>query len=437
MSDNVLYLLMGALVAAVGLYFWTQKEKQKKEGHRPTIAGTAKSTYDGIKEKLKVHNTESDPELSLVNADQDTQSRANVQAQPQVAPVEPVVAASSVESQAVQMPTATPKVEPTEEVKPVTAPVQKPIVQQTAPQKPVINQGRLDFANTQHTDDEEEKAVEERPIVTPKFPKEGKLNYEFDDLTESVGLIQSSRPIEGKKMLAMASNLRKLELPIRIYVKSVENKRWYEPREEGSYNEMAVVLLLATRQTCVNEMIASRFVIAMEQVGIALDADSDSEPISEIVSRARRLFEAVQRLDVQLSVVLKGREAISAHRLNEAAVASGFTQLNPTRYFLGEIKQIGQAVIFLRANEFDANELNLMLDAPLASPNNKPLHVLFSVANDLCCRLDLEIFDPKGQPINSASAQTINEQLNKYYEQMRKAEIEPGSPRARLLFSRD
>ena len=263
------------------------------------------------------------------------------------------------------------------------------------------------------------------------------VNYEFDDLTQSVGMIHLLNPLPGQAMVDMAANLKKLNLPIEIYVRSTDTKRWYKPRPEGTYNEMAVVLLLATRKSCINEMDASRFCVAIQQAGIALDADSDSEPAQEIVNRAKRLYNAITNLDVQLSIILASRNVIPTQELSEAALMAGFTQLNPTRYFLGNARQIGEATIFLRVTDYDRHQLALVLDAPLAIPNSKPLHRLFSVANDLCCRLTLEMQDTNGQPINSEAAQTIHNQLSKYYQQMIRAEIQPGSARARTLFSRD
>ena len=121
----------------------------------------------------------------------------------------------------------------------------------------------------------------------------------------------------------------------------------------------------------------------------------------------------------------------------EAARLAGFTLLNPMRYFLGTVQDISNATIFLTQDQFDRRYLTLSLDAPLARPNSRPLHKLFSVSNDLCARLHLQMQDATDAPINTEAAQAINKQLELYYKQMIQAEIEPGSPRARILFTRD
>ena len=197
------------------------------------------------------------------------------------------------------------------------------------------------------------------------------------------------------------------------------------------------MLLLANRQGCINEMDASRFLSVVQQNGIALEADTDMEASHEIVARAQKLYRNVLRLDVQLNFVMASKEPLNPNDVAEAARLAGFTQLNPMRYFLGSVKHIAEATIFLTQDDFDRKYLTIALDAPLAQPDSNPLRTLFSVANDLCARLNLQLQDSRDRPINTESAQSINSQLKKYYDEMYAADIEPGSARARVLFTRD
>ena len=170
---------------------------------------------------------------------------------------------------------------------------------------------------------------------------------------------------------------------------------------------------------------------------ITLEADTDMEASHEIVARAQKLYRNVLRLDVQLNFVMASKEPLNPNDVAEAARLAGFTQLNPMRYFLGSVKHIAEATIFLTQDDFDRKYLTIALDAPLAQPDSNPLRTLFSVANDLCARLNLQLQDSRDRPINTESAQSINSQLKKYYDEMYAADIEPGSARARVLFTRD
>lgn len=467
MNDMVLFLLIVAALIFVGLFIWSRMEKKRSEGQNVSLSQESKDIYGKLRSVIPSKST-SAPQVSLIHSDEakpetvtavettnvPTQSASENTTQPvkEVSTQEQsgfvVEAVSDVEEKKAE--------KPAEVVKPV-ADEKIPsfndfIATQTSDDEPKTSESQtIDFnkpeASKQAAFDlaepvkeEKKPANEPEEVVLPQkaeFPKEGMVNYEFDDLTQSVGMIHLLNPLPGQAMVDMAANLKKLNLPIEIYVRSTDTKRWYKPRPEGTYNEMAVVLLLATRKSCINEMDASRFCVAIQQAGIALDADSDSEPAQEIVNRAKRLYNAITNLDVQLSIILASRNVIPTQELSEAALMAGFTQLNPTRYFLGNARQVGEATIFLRVTDYDRHQLALVLDAPLAIPNTKPLHRLFSVANDLCCRLTLEMQDTNGQPINSEAAQAIHNQLSKYYQQMIRAEIQPGSARARTLFSRD
>lgn len=481
MNDMVLFLVVAAALIFVGLFVWSRMEAKKSEGQNISLTQEPNTMYQKLRSvmpskgsdaaSVTLVHTEEQPvaEQVQVAANVQTTQEYKVQEQPPKVVVQPTAvpekrSEATQESKQPETPIAavveekvnTPEkeVEKVEEKKPTEAfptflngftQKQTADNELVKPIEPVSNAKEKTspvFDLVEEPSEPAQAPAKKEPEellvpVKPTFPKEGMLNFEFDDLTESVGMIQAMTPLTGSQMLDMAKNLRKLNLPIRIYVRSIDNKRWYEPRAEGSYNEMAIVLLLATRQSYINEMDASRFAVAIQQAGIALDADSDTEPAQEIERRAKRLYDAITSLDVQLSIVLSCREVIPTQELSEAARLAGFTQLNPTRFFLGNAKQIGEATIFLRVADYDRHQLTLVLDAPLATPNSKPLHQLFSVANDLSCRLGLEMQDTCGQPINSEAAQAIHNQLSKYYQQMARAEIQPGSPRSRILFSRE
>ncbi|MBO7173283.1 MAG: hypothetical protein J6V64_03000 [Burkholderiaceae bacterium] len=436
MNDIVLILVAIAAIVLVGLFVWNHTQTNKGEkAQAPGLSKVStKKLYDNIQSMIKPQSqpTEANARIGLVDEKQEKLQEAVVMTAPEVKEevVQPAPAQAPVEEKPVE-----PVVQKPESVAPVVqfaAPKAEPVAKPVEAPKP--EQEVLPFVAM---NDDEEKEDEEVVAPTPVIPKEGLKTFEVDPLMETVGMIHATKPILGSLMLEMANNLKKLGLPIRVYVRRADNKRWYAPSNEGMYTEMAVVLLLANRLMVIDEMDASRFAMGIQQVGIALEADSESESTMSIMERARELHENVKRLDVQLSVVLSARSAVKSTAVNEAARLAGFTQLNSTRYVFGSAKQIGEATIFLRHDEFDVRYLYLLLDAPLAVPNNKPLHQFFSVANDLCSRLDMELQDSKGTPINTAAAQMIFRQLADYYSQMQAAKIEPGSQQARVLFTRE
>lgn len=435
MNETVLFLIIGAAVILVGLFLWSRMEAKKDGDGRVELLNESKKMYEKVAGiKSPVHERS---RVSLVNMAGNVDEKSN---EPFVveevsdalqdvnAPAQTeVIAEPATQAQATPVPPATTPVAPAAPVAP-TAPVQA---------APEPKQERLDFVG--RNDPESEPVAEEQPEpIIPVVPKEGVLHFRFDPLTETVATIQASRPFKSDRCREMIALLNKTGLGLRIYAKRSDNKRWYEVIVgEHQYTEISAVMLLANRSMCVSEMDASRLAMAVQQVAIALEADCETEAAQEIVARARRLFEAIRSFDVQLSFTLASSQPLSPVTVAEAARLAGFTQLNAMRYFYGTVKHLGDATLYLTQDDTDRHYLMLSLDAPLMNPGNRPLHQLFSVANDLSARLGLQLQDSRGMAISTEAVQSINKQLQAYYDQMKQANIEPGSPRARLLFARD
>lgn len=426
MNETVLFLIIGAAVILVGLFLWSRMEAKKDGDGRVELLNESKKMYEkmaGIKSPIHERSR-----VSLVNMAGSIEEKTE---EPFVVEeVGEAPAEQNVVAQTVTIAETAPQIKPEPSPQPV-APV--------APVQPVPEpkQERLDFVGRNDPEPEPVAEVQPEPII-PVVPKEGVLHFRFDPLTETVATIQASRPFKSDRCREMMALLTKTGLGLRIYAKRSDNKRWYEVIVgEHQYTEISAVMLLANRSMCVSEMDASRLAMAVQQVAIALEADCETEAAQEIVARARRLFEAIRSFDVQLSFTLASSQPLSPVTVAEAARLAGFTQLNAMRYFYGTVKHLGDATLYLTQDETDRHYLMLSLDAPLMNPGNRPLHQLFSVANDLSARLGLQLQDSRGMPINTEAVQSINKQLQLYYDQMKQANIEPGSPRARLLFARD
>ena len=439
MNETVLFLVIGAAVILVGLFLWSRMEAKKNSEGAVGLSRESKESIYGengkfnrpkILQRTPVEQQDMS-DLGVDSLQEDSPFEVTDISEPKTTQAAGVSLKPSVQSTGSVQPEAV-KPEPDQAVVTPAAEPVKPVQKQPEPKQEELFTASFDKSEEEMARQEEEAA----PVVNA-LPKEGVANFQYDRVTETVALIQCTKAVDGTKMMEMVANLQKLGLPLRIYVRRADNKRWYQPSPAGRYSDLAVVLLLANRQGCINEMDASRFLSVVQQNGIALEADTDMEASHEIVARAQKLYRNVLRLDVQLNFVMASKEPLNPNDVAEAARLAGFTQLNPMRYFLGSVKHIAEATIFLTQDDFDRKYLTIALDAPLAQPDSNPLRTLFSVANDLCARLNLQLQDSRDRPINTESAQSINSQLKKYYDEMYAADIEPGSARARVLFTRD
>ena len=235
MNETVLFLVIGAAVILVGLFLWSRMEAKKNDQSK---VGLSKESRDEIYQRmtqirppmrennqkdlvsqLKGDEALSESSFDVVDVkDHDVPAASEIQLKPAQNQT-PVSNAAAVVTPMVS--TAAPKASAKEESPKDTHEATQESLNFDSPAKPA----------------EELKPTEkdkEDPVVAPTaFPKEGLARFKYDEVTETVGMVQSVRPIEGAKMMEMVATLQKLGLALRIYVRRVDNKRWYQPSAVG------------------------------------------------------------------------------------------------------------------------------------------------------------------------------------------------------------
>ena len=217
MNDIVLILVVIAALVLVGLFVWNRMETNKGEkGAKPGLGSmNTENIYGRLTDLVKPKTpAEEKPAVPLV-AEESTPARAE--------PV--VVTAPEPEQKPEVAPVTVPEVKVEPKIEVPAEPVHKPeVVQIIPPVKPVEpvkpEQEVLPFSVM--TDDEEKEEAEEPVTPKPFIPKEGLKQFDVDPLMETVGMIHATKPILGSLMLEMANNLKKLGLPIRVYVRRAE-----------------------------------------------------------------------------------------------------------------------------------------------------------------------------------------------------------------------
>ena len=87
------------------------------------------------------------------------------------------------------------------------------------------------------------------------------------------------------------------------------------------------------------------------------------------------------------------------------------------------------------AASFPAQRLTFTLDVPASTANPPPLSMLFAAAHQLAARLNARVVDDNGRVVESGAQSAIEAELEKLVGDMRAAGIEPGSVRARRLYT--
>ncbi|MEG2153952.1 MAG: hypothetical protein RRY41_03175 [Burkholderiaceae bacterium] len=256
-----------------------------------------------------------------------------------------------------------------------------------------------------------------------------------DPLLDFAFELRCSHPIDGVAALAAAAQLARLQLPLpaHLAVWDARVQQWSAPDRFGFYSEMLVALQMADRRGALTEIDASRFLAAVQQIALELEADFDPPDVPRLLEQAAALDATVAKFDVQLSLTLKSAGAPFAFdAIRSTAQAVGFVVAGEGRWEKGDAER---RPLLLAADAPLAESVRITLDVPVAPLASQPLEALFATANDLAARLGALIVDDVGRPIASGAAVAINQQLALLYQQMHDAGIEPGGERARRLYT--
>lgn len=272
-------------------------------------------------------------------------------------------------------------------------------------------------------------------VAAPAAPQAA-AGWVEDPLLDCVLELRCAHAVDGVAVLDAVAGLQRnrFALPVFVAAWDARTQRWVHADRFGFYSELLVAIQLAHRRVVLDAVEASRFLSAVQQMALALDADFDPPDATQLVASAAALAATCARFDVQIGLTLEpngapwdaGRIAAAAARAQLAAAGAARWQRRGT----------DGAVLFSFAPAApDDTRWVLELDVPLAPPAAAPLRAMFASAQALAAELDARIVDDNRLPVDAGALAAVQDQLDALYAQMRQAGIEPGSPRAVRLYA--
>ena len=257
-----------------------------------------------------------------------------------------------------------------------------------------------------------------------------------DPLLDFVLELRCSHAFDGVAALEARAQLDRLALPLPTHLAVWDPKaqHWTAPDRFGFYSELLASVQMATRRQVLSEIEASRFVSAVQQIALTIDADFDAPEMGRLVAQAAELDALCARFDVQITLTLEAQGGpMDGAVVNAAAEDAGFVAGVPGQWQKRDAQ--GRLLSTLTATSLLADRLALTLDVPLAPGDSSALAALFTAAHQLAARLNARIVDDNGRPVDANAQGTIGAELEKLYGEMRAAGIEPGGPRAQRLYA--
>jgi hypothetical protein len=291
----------------------------------------------------------------------------------------------------------------------------------------------------------DEPAAPERDLDEPTIPadvpapadREGAFaGWIEDPMLDCVFELRCAHAVDGVTALDAIAGLQRqsFALPVHVAAWDARTQQWVHPDRFGFYSELLVAIQLANRRTALDEVEASRFLAAVQQIAVALDADFDAPEVARIVEQADQLRDQCSQFDVQIGLTLVGPGGPwTAERLAGVAAKAELVSAGPGVW--RRLDESGTPLFSFGAASLLRDRLSLELDVPLAPVVAQPLRMMFAAASVIALDLGVQIVDDNARTVDAASLGRVEEQLEALYERMRQAGYEPGSSRALRLYA--
>jgi hypothetical protein len=272
-------------------------------------------------------------------------------------------------------------------------------------------------------------AAAEHPHPRPQLP-----GWTEDPLLDCVLELRCAHAADGVAVIDAVSPLLRLdcELPAHVAAWDARVEQWVLPDRFGFYSELLASIQLANRGSKLGDIEASKFIAAVQQVALALDADFDPPDVPLLRRRAEQLEAQIVQFDAQIGLTLQPAEGVFNPTQVHKVVPAIRLEPNGENCWLRRGED-GWPNFTVRLTP--EHRLLLELDVPAVAPAARPLQAMFAAAAELAVLLNARVVDDHGRPIAPGSIEAIEPALQALYEKMRAADIEPGSERARRLFS--
>jgi len=260
-------------------------------------------------------------------------------------------------------------------------------------------------------------------------------NWVEDPLLDCVLELRCAHAVDGVAVIDAAAPLARLRpTPVHLVAWDGRTQQWVSPDRFGFYSELLAAVQLTHRGQTLTEIEASQFITAVQHLAVALDADFDPPDTHRMLELAAELDRLSAKFDVRIGLTLEPTDGKWDLARITAAVAT--CELEAVTDQSWQRRDADGAVLFtVAAPDLPAERVLLELDVPTAAPTAQPLRAMFAAATQLAAALDARIVDDNGRPVQPASIEAIERQLAGLYEDMLAAGIEPGSVRARRLYS--
>jgi len=227
--------------------------------------------------------------------------------------------------------------------------------------------------------------------------------------------------------------------PVRIFAKTVDGVHRARLYEDEHYSSLQLALLLANRSGPISAIEWSHFWGKGERIAERFDAMIEGPDQSVVIEQARRLDEFCASLDIQVGLTLVMEDPQPTPAVLALAREMGFSVDDGRLFWMSDMGLPRFSVARADGAPFDdhgaVDRLVMLLDVPMSPSDERPFGRMVQVGRDLAARLNADLVDDQGKPVQEGSEGVIDEQLLALYAKLEQADMAAGSDRAARVFS--
>ncbi|MCS6765320.1 MAG: cell division protein FtsZ [Candidatus Protistobacter heckmanni] len=284
-------------------------------------------------------------------------------------------------------------------------------------------------------------------------PAAGALEPVIDPQIDCLVPVELFSPVASERLMPLAVKMRRAgNKPVHVEGLHWETGRWEPVRAGQRYTELQLGVQLANRNGALHHVEYAEFYQQAQQLAAALDAQADFPDAEETLNNAKELDEFAQQCDVQMGINLEAADAgmppWSAALIQSMALEDGLVLSRDGSRFNWYAEAQGREPRLVFSLQFAgtnflrddlsrraARRVSLVLDVPRTDPSTDPLRTMWSYAAHIAQKLSAQPVDDNGRPLDEATLQAIDAQLNKIFARLSASGIHAGSAAALRLFS--
>lgn len=403
MSNQTILIFIAAAAVVLLALFWRSKREERR------VRAAQEKFQTNVEDPL-TRSTRHEPEMSSMPDDDDEdEAPARTPVEP-VLPQEPTVGGLKPAAKSAAMPSDEP---------------------------PIYDELE---AEAEEQEREEERAAD-AASVQPEFQSYPPVDAEVEwvlDITPGEG---EQFALGGVKSLENEVKRSHFSMPVRIWARGIRDGLYCEARQLASpANHVVATMVLANRSGGLSDVCASEFFQVLEHAAAGVDATvrHTMDPL-QAAKMADALKGFIAYYDHSIDIVITPADpstpTFSLDAVTEAAQAAGFTAATG-RWEYRAVPTDRDPVMTLAFGPEGSGSLVLKLDLPLTVLSRGDLQRFLASANHIAVTLHAQWNYAAAVPPGAAGAVQIERQAKEHAETMRTHGAEPGSARAKILFSR-